>query len=330
VVERADHVLHELAGMGVGGALFGDLAATMHNDDAVGDGEHVRHHVGDEDDGRTLFLELADELEHLLLLGDAEIVGRLVHNHQLGLPVDGARDGDRLPLPAREALDRLGEARKDDVERLEPFAGFAQHRLVVHGLDQAAQIAVLELAAEEDVGGDVEVLRQRQVLVDGLDAGAARVERLRKAPLLSFEPDLAVVGRMHARDALDQRRLARAVVAQERHDLARSDLPAHVVDGGQAAEALGEVADREDRIAHSRPPEKRPTMRSRDWSMSTAMITTAPTTMNCQKACTLSITSPVVSTAMMSAPITVPMIVPAPPNNDTPPMMTPAIDESSS
>ena len=41
-------------------------------------------------------------------------------------------------------------------------------------------------------------------------------------------------------------------------------------------------------------------------------------------------TSPVVSTAMMSAPITVPITVPAPPNMLTPPMMTAAIEESSS
>ena len=71
-------------------------------------------------------------------------------------------------------------------------------------------------------------------------------------------------------------------------------------------------------------------MRSRDWSISTATMTTVPTTMNCQKASTLSMTSPVVSTAMMSAPITVPITVPAPPNMLTPPMMTAAIEESSS
>ena len=36
------------------------------------------------------------------------------------------------------------------------------------------------------------------------------------------------------------------------------------------------------------------------------------------------------NTAMISAPMTVPMIVPAPPNRLTPPMITAAIEESSS
>ena len=78
------------------------------------------------------------------------------------------------------------------------------------------------------------------------------------------------------------------------------------------------------------PPLGRPMIRSRDWSSSTATITTMPTTMNCQNASTLSMTRPVVSTAMISAPITVPMIVPDPPDMLTPPMMTAAIEESSS
>ena len=60
------------------------------------------------------------------------------------------------------------------------------------------------------------------------------------------------------------------------------------------------------------------------------MMTTAPTTMNCQNDSTFSITSPVVSTAMIKAPMTVPITVPAPPNKLTPPMMTAAIEASSS
>ena len=41
-------------------------------------------------------------------------------------------------------------------------------------------------------------------------------------------------------------------------------------------------------------------------------------------------TRPVVSTAMISEPITVPTTLPAPPNRLTPPMITAAIEESSS
>src|SRR5690606_3874487 len=166
------------------------------------------------------------------------------------------------------------------------------------------------------------------VLVDRLDAFAPGIDRAGEAALPAVEPDLAGIGLVHAGDALDQRRFAGAVVAEKRHHLAREDVEAHLVDGNEAAEALGELADREDRIAHADSlPLSRPTMRSRDWSMRTATMTTAPTTMNCQNAWTLSMTSPVVRTAMMSAPMTVPITVPAPPNRLTPPMMTAAIEE---
>src|SRR5690606_6064906 len=141
-------------------------------------------------------------------------------------------------------------------------------------------------------------------LVNGLDAVGEGIDRPGEADALAAEHHLALVGVMDPRDALDQRRLAGAVVAEEGDHLAGVNLPAHVVDRGQPAEALGEVADGEDGFGHGPHPDlPRPMIRSRDWSISTAMITTEPTTMNCQKASTLSMTSPVVSTAMISAPM---------------------------
>src|ERR1700682_1291365 len=124
-----------------------------------------------------------------------------------------------------------------------------------------------------------------------------------------------------AGDALDQRRLARPVVAEQPDDLAGTDVPADIVDGGEAPKALGQVADREDRL-HYEPSLTRPVIRSRDWSMSTARMITVPTTMNCQNASTLSSTRPVVSPAMMSEPMIVPTTEPDPPNRLTPPMIT--------
>src|SRR5690606_13245359 len=134
-----------------------------------------------------------------------------------------------------------------------------------------------------------------------------------------------------ARHAFDERRFAGTIVAQQGHDFAWVDIPVNAIDRGQTAETLSESADGQDRRVHRRATHRtRPTIKSRDWSISTATMTTVPTTMNCQKAWTLSITSPVVSTAIISAPMTVPMIVPAPPNRLTPPMITAAIDDSSS
>ena len=75
------------------------------------------------------------------------------------------------------------------------------------------------LAAEEHVLDDVEVVAEREVLVDDLDAELAGVGRAVDRHRLAVEQHLAAVDRVDARHALDQRRLARAVVADERGDL---------------------------------------------------------------------------------------------------------------
>ena len=65
--------------------------------------------------------------------------------------------------------------------------------------------------------------------------------------LLAVEPDLALVERMNAGDALHQRRLAGAVVAQQRQHLAAVGLQADAFQRMHRAEALLRVANGEDR-----------------------------------------------------------------------------------
>ena len=122
--------------------------------------------------------------------------------------------------------------------------------LVIKRLDEAAEAARLDLAAEEDVGPDVEVVGEREVLVDRLDPDAARVHRAGELNLFAVEDDLAVFRRVNTGDAFDQRRLARAVVAEQTHHLAARDVETHVVDGDEAAEDFCQVADGEQRLVH--------------------------------------------------------------------------------
>ena len=111
--------------------------------------------------------------------------------------------------------------------------------------------AVELLAAEEHVLDDVEVVGQREVLVDDLDAEVGRVLRAVDRDGLAVEEDLALVDRVDAGDALDQRRLAGAVVADEGHDLAGRDVEVDLVEGLDGAEALRDSAQLEDRlVAH--------------------------------------------------------------------------------
>ncbi len=89
-----------------------------------------------------------------------------------------------------------------------------------------------QLAAEKDVGCAREIIGERQILVDHLDAGVARILRPAKAHLAPVEMHGPVGRRKIPCDDLDECRLAGAVVADEAHDLARGD---RVVDLGERA-----------------------------------------------------------------------------------------------
>ena len=89
-----------------------------------------------------------------------------------------------------------------------------------------------------------------EVLVDELDpeggSGARVVERDR----LALEEDGAAVDAVDAGDALHERRLTGAVVADQRGDLARIDVEVDVVEDVDRAETLVELTDLEDGRSH--------------------------------------------------------------------------------
>ena len=84
--------------------------------DAVGDLEHVRHVVADQDHRQPVVADALDELEHLPGLLDAERGRRLVHDHELARPRRGARHRDALALAARERLHRLAHGADADLQ----------------------------------------------------------------------------------------------------------------------------------------------------------------------------------------------------------------------
>src|SRR5919206_150926 len=78
--------------------------------------------------------------------------------------------------------------------------------------------------------------------------GAARVARVVDRDRLPLEQDLAAVDGVDAGDALDQRRLAGTVVADQRGHLPRVDREIDVVEDVDRAEPLVQLADLEDRF----------------------------------------------------------------------------------
>jgi hypothetical protein len=98
------------------------------------------------------------------------------------------------------------------------------------------------LAAEVDVLGDVAVRQQVELLVDDADAGALGIERVRERDAASEQRDLALVGVVRAAEDLHQRRLAGAVLADQRVHLADAAVEVDAVDRGDGAEALHDAA----------------------------------------------------------------------------------------
>jgi hypothetical protein len=116
-------------------------------------------------------------------------------------------------------------------------------------VDQAA--ALHQFAPQEQVRGGIQIVGQRQRLVDRLDvlgAGVAGVVDLDLWPLIRIWPLVGLVG---ARQALDQRRLAGAVVAQKAHDLAGVKVDRDVVHRLDPAEGDRDVAQFDKRGAGS-------------------------------------------------------------------------------
>src|SRR3546814_14801598 len=96
--------------------------------------------------------------------------GRLVHDEDFGVEQDGAGDGDRLALTAREVLHRVLDVLDVRVEAMQHRA-----RLVLHGIVVEQPERRPQLAAEQEVDRRVELVGQGARLVERLDAVAAGV-----------------------------------------------------------------------------------------------------------------------------------------------------------
>src|SRR5271165_390954 len=286
--------------------------------DAVGDFEHVRHVVRDQDDRQSTLLDVEDQFEHATRLLHAERRRRLVHDDEPLGESRGARDRDALALAARQCLDRLMDVlNRHQPEFVELLAGELRHlRPVGRAEPRSEDAGGRDLAAKEHVVGDRERRRQREGLVHRFDARLARGDRRAKTHDLSVEADLAGVRDHSAADRLDQGRLAGAVVADDRQDLVRVEIEIRVVERGDAAVALDQLTAGENGLdAHLE------TLRIH-WSRATATMISTPMANSCQSTSRPASDTAERNTPTISAPISVPMTEPRPPNRLVPPITT--------
>jgi hypothetical protein len=86
--------------------------------------------------------------------------------------------------------------------------------------------------------------------VDDADAQLLRVLGRGRLVRLATEEELALVGLVDAGQQLHQRRLAGAVLADQREHLAGAQVEVHVLERLDAGEALGDALDMEQELGH--------------------------------------------------------------------------------
>ena len=164
---------------------------------------------------------------------------------EVGGRIVGAVDEADLLQPAARLLDRLrlGLLVAGKAEHAEDRHAGGDHQRVVlrdHQVLEHRQAAeepdVLERARDLRLGGDAVV-------------GHALEQELGAARLAQRDPALARL--VEAGDAVEDGGLAGAVRADQPGDVAALGLERHVVDGEQAAEAHGQMLDRQDRIGRA-------------------------------------------------------------------------------
>src|SRR5690606_38625975 len=121
------------------------------------------------------------------------------------------------------------------------LAGVGAHGAPVDGAEPRAR-----RVPEEDVFGDREVVEENRLLMDRgdplLEGGVCR----RQPDGFVLYSDLAFVRLVDAGEDLDQGGLARAVLADERRDLAGVEREAHARKRADAGKALGDAREGKD------------------------------------------------------------------------------------
>jgi hypothetical protein len=175
---------------------------------------------------------LAQRRADLARLTQIEAVERLVTEQQRMRRQHADGQQRALALPLRERADPRSEERRefqppDDVGNRGGRSAEKPHRIVERPRQRLRW-------PRRDAVGHIE------------DSRGARGRGQR----LALQEDLTRVVRQHARQTLEQRRLARAVGADEAEHFARTDRQRHAGQRGQPAVRLGQAVHSHHRIGH--------------------------------------------------------------------------------
>jgi hypothetical protein len=213
-----------------------DAAAVAQHGDLVGDREHLVHAVRDVDDGHAAVAQAADDLEHLLDFVAAQRGGRLVHQQHLGIDADGLGNLQQLALGDAQATQQALRV-EHEADLGQPAASLLAHRRPVQPTQRVAAFA-----PEKEVLVDAQLRHLVELLMDDRNAQALRVARVTQLQRHAVELDHTLVAAIDAGHDLQQRRLARAVFADQRMHFAAAQREVHLVQRLDAGKTLADPA----------------------------------------------------------------------------------------
>gem|GEM_PF-4263135 len=227
---------------------IGHGGAVAQHRQPVGNAGDLVQLVADQDRGDALGAKFHQQVQQLLAVVFLQGGGRLVEDQKLDPLRQCLGDLDQLLLADAEAVDQgLRAFLQSDLGQqcLGPLVGLGP-------VDHAP---AGDLVAEVDVLGDRQQGHQRQFLVDDDDAFGLAVVDAGKARGPALVEDLALVAAMRVdpRQHLHQRRLAGAVLADQRMDLAGHHRQVHVVKRPDPGKGLGDALHLKDRDHGARP-----------------------------------------------------------------------------
>src|SRR6056297_3319944 len=218
------------------GTVFGNPALV--EDIGVVDVTDGRQAMAD-DEGAASFDAIAQSVEELHFGGGVHCGGGLVHDDEPGVRQKGARQRHALPLADGQLAAVVEDAR--------------ERRVVAPR--QIGEKAV-GTGAEARVAGAGDVERVRGVAIPDVFVGTCRVsgevledhreeaavgDGVEVADIGAIEGEAAPIGIVEPRHQLDQRRLARAVLAHERHEFARWQMQIDPLERRRSGLGIGEV-----------------------------------------------------------------------------------------
>ena len=234
-----------------------ELARVEHAD-AIGELGHRGEVVRDEHDGRSdLAVQRPHELQDVRLHDDVEGRGRLIHQEHVRLAAERHGDHDPLLHPPAELVGKGGgDARRVvELDQPEQLVGALAGPLAVHAEMPGQDFGDLRAHRHGRVqgGGRILVDHGDAAAADPVEGGPISAQQIHAGMDNAAGFDDGIAGEV-VHDGEERRRLARARLAHQSHDLVGVQGEGELLDGGEEhaphGEAHREVPDLDQGIRH--------------------------------------------------------------------------------